>query len=783
MYRCIACALALLVSVGFGLSASAQEAAPKDAGEKKEKEAKKGKEERVERLKPVEVTAGTRTPVSLDDLPVSGVVVSRRDAEMLGFRTVDDMLRYVPGLYRRRTKGFMDTLSGVQMRGFKGRERTLCLFDEIPIHSGYTGVSYLDMLVPYEIERIEVVKGPFSALYGGHAMGGVVKVVPESIPSEPSLKAEVAYGDMSTSIFYLGYSRWLVGRRLAVRVGYKVKTSEGYETDYLVKSARDGTSGTPVSGWRRTLDRTGTKTYYILGYKGGFNDWHDDAFSVRVLWTPSERTRVTLDAVLSRYKYDYSNDKNTFLRDASGDLIYSGDSSASNKVTFNDGGVDKEITLREGDFLKGPGGKWQGLYLAGFRHRVAGWGDIKVWCGLVDTVKDYWFSPSSSTSKMDGTGEGQFNTTPSTAVETGAQFAWKFDTHRVIFGAAWDHSRAHSITTTLANWLYSGSDTGVVREMQGKANLYGVYTQGEFLLKEWLAVVPAVRYDWWRTYEGEGYDQAAGFTEYPTRDADCVSPKLGFLWKIPESFGSASRALSGLRLYGSYGRAFRAPSVYELYRTWSSWGKTYQGNPDLKAEKALGGEIGLRQRTKSLLPWLGETFVSLAYFRFSIEGLVYYETVNATTLQRTNAGRARNEGYELELDQRVCGMFRVWFNFTDTYSRITDNPAKPATEGKRVTYVPRYMYNFGVEWRWRRFTASLAGRFFGKMYTRDDNSDRAQGVPQTHEPFFSLDLRLGWKYNENTSLSLSVENLLDERFFEYSLTPPRTISMQMSLKF
>jgi len=758
-------------------------AVPAAAQEKTEREEKEKPKKEVVKLEPVEVTAGTRTPVSLDELTASGYVVSREDAEVLGFATVDDMLRYVPGLYRRRTKGFMDTLAGVQLRGFKGRERTLCLFDEIPIHTGYTGVPYLDMLIPYEIERIEVVKGPFSALYGGHAMGGVVKVIPEPIPQKPSVKANMVYGDMNNTILYLGYSFWVVKERFGMRVGYKIKMTDGYETDYVVKSAKDGSSGTPVSGWRPTLDRTGTKTYYILGYKGGFNFFSDDAFSLRTLWTLSESIRVTFDMILSRYRYDYTNDKNTFLTDASGNPVYNGDPGAGNKITFNHNGVDKEITLREGDFLKGPGGQDQGLYFLSFKNRISERSDLKVWCGVVDVVKDYWFSPKSSKAKMDGSGEGQFNSTPSIGVEAGVQFTQKFNAHRAVFGVAYDHNRAHSKTYRLANWIYSGSKTGLIREMEGKADLYGIYAQCELSLKEWFVLVPAVRYDSWRTYDGESYDETAGYAEHPRRDADAFSPKLGFLLKLTEALKTESPYLKGLRFYGSYGSAFRAPSVYELYRTWSSWGRTYEGNPDLKAENAIGVELGLRQRTLSLLPSLGETFFSVAYFSFDIEDLIYYAEVAPNVYRRMNAAKARNEGYEIEVSQRFKKVFKVWFNFTEVYSRITDNPAKPETEGKRVTYVPRYMYNFGLELRHRRFSASLAGRFFGKIYMRDDNSDRAQGVPQTFEPFFSLDLRLGYKYNENLSFYLTLENLLDERYFEYSLTPPRTVSVQMSLKF
>jgi len=96
--------------------------------------------------------------------------------------------------------------------------------------------------------------------------------------------------------------------------------------------------------------------------------------------------------------------------------------------------------------------------------------------------------------------------------------------------------------------------------------------------------------------------------------------------------------------------------------------------------------------------------------------------------------------------------------------------------------VPRYTYNFGLQMRWHKVTATLTGRFYGKIYLRDDNSDTAQGVPQTFEPFFNLDFRFGYKCSNNVWLYLTIENLLNERFIEYSRTPPRTVLVQMSVR-
>ena len=66
--------------------------------QKEESAPPKPKEVEVERLKPRLVTAATRTLLPLEDIPASAAVVGREQAEMLGFSTVDDWLRFLPGL-------------------------------------------------------------------------------------------------------------------------------------------------------------------------------------------------------------------------------------------------------------------------------------------------------------------------------------------------------------------------------------------------------------------------------------------------------------------------------------------------------------------------------------------------------------------------------------------------------------------------------------------------------------------------------------------------------------
>ncbi|MEW6511032.1 MAG: TonB-dependent receptor [Bacteroidota bacterium] len=149
-----------------------------------------GKETRLEitmtqrtiQAEAIVVTAARRAQ-SLEDVPAS---VSVMDAERIRSRnslTIDDALRYVPGVNMTGTQ--------VNIRGSSGYSlgagsRVLMLLDGVPFITGDTGELIFEAIPAGEIDRIEVVKGAGSALYGSNALGGVINVITKPIPESPS---------------------------------------------------------------------------------------------------------------------------------------------------------------------------------------------------------------------------------------------------------------------------------------------------------------------------------------------------------------------------------------------------------------------------------------------------------------------------------------------------------------------------------------------------------------------------------------------------------------------
>jgi vitamin B12 transporter len=124
-------------------------------------------------LTPIVVTA-TRSPMRADDSVAEVTVIDRAQIEAATGRTVVDLLGRQPGLQVTNSGGPGRT-SSVLMRGLESRH-TLLLIDGVRHGSVTVGTPAWENLPLEAIERIEIVRGPMSALYGSDAVGGVVQI-------------------------------------------------------------------------------------------------------------------------------------------------------------------------------------------------------------------------------------------------------------------------------------------------------------------------------------------------------------------------------------------------------------------------------------------------------------------------------------------------------------------------------------------------------------------------------------------------------------------------------
>jgi outer membrane receptor for ferrienterochelin and colicins len=136
------------------------------------------------------ITAGKREQ-SLKEIPVSVNIVDSKELFTRNIQTFDDAMRYVPGVnmteYQINIRGSSGYSRGVG-------NRVLLLLDGLPLLSGDTGDMKFDVISICQIDKVEVVKGAGSTLYGSSALGGIVNIITKEPKEDLSLNAKIFSG-------------------------------------------------------------------------------------------------------------------------------------------------------------------------------------------------------------------------------------------------------------------------------------------------------------------------------------------------------------------------------------------------------------------------------------------------------------------------------------------------------------------------------------------------------------------------------------------------------------
>ena len=205
-------------------------------------------------------------------------------------------------------------------------------------------------------------------------------------------------------------------------------------------------------------------------------------------------------------------------------------------------------------------------------------------------------------------------------------------------------------------------------------------------------------------------------------------------------------------------------------------GLVYEPNPDLKPETVTSWEAGAEQRFAT------RTLVRPTYHEERVKDLIY-RTQTATTQSIANAGQALVKGVELEVRQKINKGLSAFANTTYNDARITSNPAKPSTEGKRMTRTPQNVFGIGLQAADGPWSGSVTGQYVGKTYANDENLDTVDGVYGSYDPFFVMNAKAAYKVKEWITASLSIDNLLDRDYYQSFKAPGRSYFGEVSVRF
>ena len=228
------------------------------------------------------VVTGSRTPQTQDAALASITVFDRADIERLQAPSLLDLLRGVPGLALSNNGG-AGKASAVFIRGTEARH-VLLLIDGVRVGSATTGTPAFQDLPLEQIERIEIVRGPFSSLYGSDALGGVIQIFTREAQGEMRASGYVAGGTYSTARGSAGLDAR--GERGWYRVNAAIDETDGFNACRGSNSAGCFTNEPDADGYtNRSLQLAGgwrfspAAALELRGLRADFETEFDGSFT------------------------------------------------------------------------------------------------------------------------------------------------------------------------------------------------------------------------------------------------------------------------------------------------------------------------------------------------------------------------------------------------------------------------------------------------------------------------------------------------------------------------
>ncbi len=539
-------------------------------------------------LDEVKVTAG-RVEQELMDVNMSVSVITQEEIRRSSARNVGELLEDIPGVRINNDGG--QGMKRIKIRG-EDAFRTLVMIDGQKV-SEHKSMSGSPMLIdPSMIERIEVIKGPASVLYGSDAIGGAINIITKKGGTKP-IEGEVSAG-MNTSAsgknasgsIYGGIDGWKYRLSASIEDNDNLKTPKGeMENTYFTARSVSGFLSydfTPDATVGASLD------YYDLEF--GSSDVNTPGFAVDVpKWTRFKAAAFG----------EIKNITSSFVRLRT-DIFYQ----KSKKDMTNT--VPGVWTQGEVDTFKAMG------FEEAFLNRVG-----------VQAGNAYVLQPHAS-NDMNQYGFS-------------IQADWQIgDRNYLIAGyeISYDDLNAHSWNT----------GTNVMPMMLTDKNYDGyqmtnaVYASMETLLSANLTLTYGARYTWVKT------------------DMDSINNKMGTKTsgegsdgKIVFNAGVLWHGTDNLTLRASYAQGYRSPILQELYidTSMGSTGTTY-ANPDLKPETSDNFEIGARWNSTGLSADLA------IFYSTADDYIATLYNAQKRGYQYNNVAEAKTFGVELTSSVRIA---------------------------------------------------------------------------------------------------------------------------------
>jgi iron complex outermembrane receptor protein len=718
----------------------------------------------------------TANRASGDPAAADTVVTASKAQEQINTVNTEDMLKYAPSLLVRK-RHYGDTQDPVATRtsGVGASARSLIFVDGIlissPIGNNNSAASpHFGVAAPQDVERIDVLYGPFSARYAGNSIGATINITTR-MPDHFEL-----YGDALGAVqdFHLYGTNstpgtWQLSAGIGDRYGaFSWRLSENHLDSTgqplglatLTRPASTSTAGTVLTGGVNDLNRTAVPIVDIGGT--GIEHQMQDTTTLKLAYDLDNGWELSYLASLFHQNDDAKVD--SWLRNPSGATVYAGNSNI-NGYNYNIAASSFSNNVYN----------WQQSQLAqGLTLASAPGGDFawEILASRYDYLNDKQRTPTTALPGALGGAPGTVNRMNGTGWYTlDANGVWRgFADHEVSFGLHRDAETFAQRRNSLTDWIAGGLGS-VVNAASGRTATNAVWLQDIWTLLPDLKAAAGLRYEDRRAYAGGNFSASPPLNvSQPHISASTLSPKASLAWQISDSWKTTA----------SWGIAYRMPTVTELYQAITTGTVLTVPNPNLKPERASSYELAGEYHT-------GNSLVRLSLFEEDIGNALLSQSApllsGSTNLFSfvQNVDRTRARGLEFLVDQYdafIPGL-ELMGSLTAVDARTIRDSAFAAAVNKFLPQLPKLRANAMATYRLDNWAFTLGARYSDRSFGTIDNSDPVSQTYQGFAGYFVVDARIRYKVDQNWNLSFGVDNLNNDKYFLFHPFPQRTFVMEV----
>lgn len=702
----------------------------------------------------------------------------------------EDALKYLPSLLiRKRYLGdYNHAVLASRASGTNNSARSMVYADGLLLSNylgnGATYAPRWGMVSPDEIERVDVLYGPFSAAYPGNSVGAVVQYQTK-MPKAYEAHAKVGWAQSRFRLYGTDaapaahHASASVGNKTgdwAWRLHFNRQDSWSQPMVFVVKTPCSGTRCTapviPVEGGILALSPTGA-SQLIAGTAGAYHTVQDHAH-IKLAYDVTGTLKASYSA---GYWHNRAQARpQTYLTNsATGAPVTSG--------TVHWGGQD--YALGSNDFSMSNEVLHHVMQSWALKSNTQARFDYEVALSNYRYVQDDIRAPTSYANGINsgagtlasGVGSGWSNlSVKATYRPQGLKGALIYDWGYQLDSYVLNQSK----NSVSSHWQQAGAGEPI-HHIAGRTRLESVWGQMSWRVNPAWRAVLGLRAEHWRASNGVTQNAAATPAvdqAYATRHHNAYSPKVAIAFQVAED----------AVLKASVGRAVRFPTPQELYGNVASHQAQYLNDPTLQPEKSVTSEWSYERD-------LGNALVRTTVFFEDTRDALYSQTTldTASSQQVTrvaNVERIKSSGLELSYQGVDVGLraLDLAASLTYTESKIVENAgyvAKPGdTIGAYQPRVPLGRASFLLAYRWSpRLSTSVGGRYSGLQYTTLNNADINGDAYTAASRFWVMDARLRYllskTQHEETSLAFGVDNLNNRTYWNFHAYPQRTVHVEL----